>query len=109
MCSHELLNDNLTNVIDEVADFIWVGWAGPVLVLRSCHEVWHHVVPEHFGPVVQTTVENTQIIVLMENTCRGSHRRHCISQAKTIRHLFVHFYNKYKSMFLEMPFAWNKN
>lgn len=84
MCSHELWNLNSTHINDEVADFIRVGWAGPVLVLRSWHEVWHHVVPEHLRPVVQSTVENTQIIVLMENTCSGSHVRHCISQIKTI-------------------------
>lgn len=51
-------------MINEVADFLGVGRAGPVL--RSRHEVWHHVISEDFWPVVQTTVENTQIIVLVE-------------------------------------------
>lgn len=100
MCLHGLVDLNLTHIINEVANFIRVGRTGPVLVLRSRHEVWHHVIPEHLGPVVQTTVQNTQIIVLMENTCRGSHVRHCNSQVKTNKKtLFVHHYNKYNPCF----------
>lgn len=59
---------SLTHIINEVANFFWVGGARPVL--RSWHEVWHNIVPEHLWPVVQTTVKNTQIIVLTENTRR---------------------------------------
>lgn len=58
------LYEFLTHMINEVADFLRVGRARPVL--RSGHEVWHHVISEDFWPVVQTTVENTQIIVLVE-------------------------------------------
>lgn len=76
MCLYELLNLTRTHIIDEVTDFVRVGGARPVL--RSRHEVGQHVVPEHLGPVVQTTVENTQVIVLMENTCRGYTAGCCI-------------------------------
>lgn len=58
--------ESLTYIIDEVADFLWVGRTRPVL--RSGHKVWYHVVSEHLGAVVQTTVQNTQIIVLKKNT-----------------------------------------
>lgn len=56
----------LTHMINKIADFLWVSRAGTVL--RSRHEVGHHVIPEHLRPVVQTTVENTQIIVLVGHT-----------------------------------------
>lgn len=53
-------------MINEIADFLWVSRTGTIL--RSRHEVGHHVIPEHLRPVVQTTVENAQIIVLVGHT-----------------------------------------
>lgn len=60
---------NQTHIINKVANFLWVGGTRPVL--WSWHEVWHHIVPKYLRPVVQTTVKNTQIIVLRENTRMG--------------------------------------
>lgn len=54
----------LTHMVNEVANFLWIGRAR--LVLRSRHEIWHHVIPEHLWAVVQSTMENTQIIVLKD-------------------------------------------
>lgn len=60
---YQLLYGHLTHVVNKVADVLGVGRARPVL--RSRHEVWHHIVPEHIRTVVQTAMENAQIIVLM--------------------------------------------
>lgn len=56
-------------MVNEVADLLWVG--GTRLVLRSRHEVWQHVIAEHLRPVVQTTMENTQVIVLVVRYTNG--------------------------------------
>lgn len=81
------LYELLTHMINEVADFLRVGGARPVL--RSRHEVWHHVVPEHLGPVVQTTVENTQIIVLVEIMSRLKKEAVFLFEPKYFYLLFV--------------------
>lgn len=59
----------MAHVVNEVADLLWVG--GTRLVLWSRHEVWHHVIAEHLRPVVQTTMENTQIIILVVSYTNG--------------------------------------
>lgn len=60
-------------MVDEVADLLWVG--GTRLVLRSRHEVWHNVVAEHLRPVVQTTVEDAQVVVLVVGSTKTGQGR----------------------------------
>lgn len=54
-------------IVDEVTDLVWGGGARPVL--RSRHDIWHYVIPEHVEVVVRTTVENTQLIVPAATGC----------------------------------------
>lgn len=58
----------ITHIIDEVADIFWVGRAWHVLM--GWHINWNHVVPEHIRFVVQTTVKNTQVIILEKHKQR---------------------------------------
>lgn len=70
----------LTHVIDKIANFLWVGRARTVL--RSRHQDGHHVIPEDLGPVVQTTVEDTEIVVLVGQT---GHVKHTQTEAEWSR------------------------
>lgn len=64
----------LTHVINKIANFIGVGRARTVL--RSRHQDGRHVIPEDLRPVVQATVENAEVIVLVGHTERvTTHRR----------------------------------
>lgn len=53
-----------THITNEVSDIIRIG--GSRFVYRCWHKHWGHVIPEHLGAVVQTTMEDTKIKVLMK-------------------------------------------
>lgn len=54
--------------MDEVADVLGVGGTGPVL--WHLHVIWLDVIPEHLRTVVQPTMEDAQVIILMEDTSK---------------------------------------
>lgn len=59
-------------MINKIANFLWVGRARTVL--RSGHQDGRHIIPEDLRPVVQPTVENTEVIVLVGQTGHVTHR-----------------------------------